>query len=536
MKRKKERIFTAYKMTVSVLILCLVLTSVPFQARAGTVTESEVRQAVETWVRYVTADSRPDAMIEKMEPYLVEEQIVAYIAHLSGGGFCLCGADDVVLPVYWYSPKGVYDPEDPHNQYFLWEIAARTENLRRGLKERDSHVLQYEEALLNRKVFWQDLVAGHVPARSTELSAEPVMMELDVTSLWHQGSPYNDRCPLLSPPDERTVVGCGATAAAQIMHYWKWPHTGVSTGSVNYHYRWRSNWDEEPLATDPNIAPNWGGGGRLEWTSASGGRLRMNGYWDSGVHNAAVNVSSDPGYQTALANLWNRMTQETTICNANFGATTYNWNLIGDVHSDPPDAGDAEVAKLCYHVGIASDMDYGIWGSGCALYVVQTGFVDHFRYDPGNIYDVPDINVMTKEIQWLRPFEFSGCSAPHSCHMFVVYGYNKNTDPDRQFMMSMGHGGGDDGWFSLDSVPYDLYQKHLTNIAPLNVVRFVGDTNPGDGSPSDPHEDIEEALASAPDNATLIFKAGSTNTFSAASLTIDRPLTLKGHDVTIRNE
>lgn len=539
MEQVKRRVAKAYGMTVLAMILCLVLIPVSVQAQAGVLTESEVQAAVETWVRHVTADARPDAVIEKMEAHIVDGETVAYIAHLSEGGFCLCGADYLVLPVYWYSPQGIYDPENPDYQYILWEIATRFENLRGGLEERDPELQQYQKALSDRRLFWQDLIAGHVPARSEEslTASEPTMMELDLTCLWHQGSPYNDECPLLhTPPEERTLVGCGATAAAQIMYYWKWPNTGKGTDSVDYNYRWRSNWDEEPLSTNPGIPANWAGGGRLEWTAASGGQLRMNGYWDMTLYYSAVRINPSTDYKDALDDLWARMNKATKKCEANFGATTYNWSLIQDTHSDPPDAGDAEVAELCYHVGIASGMDYGLWGSGSALYNIQTGIVDHFRYDPDDTYGDPDINMMTEDIQWLRPLEFSGCSAPNQCHLFVAYGYNKGTDPNREFKMNMGHGGGDDGWFSLDSVPYNLYQKHLTSIAPLDVVRFVGADNPGDGSPDDPHEDIEEALADAPDNATLVFKAGSTNTFSAATLTIDRPLTLKGYGVTITKQ
>jgi len=64
----------------------------------------------------------------------------------------------------------------------------------------------------------------------------------------------------------------------------------------------------------------------------------------------------------------------------------------------------------------------------------------------------------------------------------------------------------------------------------------VGALNEGDGSPDDPHENIEEALADAPDHATLIFKAGSDNTFSANKLVINKPLILKGKDITIRKQ
>jgi hypothetical protein len=67
------------------------------------------------------------------------------------------------------------------------------------------------------------------------------------------------------------------------------------------------------------------------------------------------------------------------------------------------------------------------------------------------------------------------------------------------------------------------------------MVKFVGADNSGDGSPNDPYKDIKEAIENAPDGATLIFKAGSVNTFSG-TLIINRPFILKGRDVTIRGE
>jgi hypothetical protein len=107
-----------------VLVLSLVFTPVLLEARE--LTEQEVRAAVQTWVRHVTADARPDAVIEKMEPYEIDGERVAYIAHLEDGGFCLCGTNDVVLPVYLYSPGGKFSTGNPFYQYVLWEIAERT--------------------------------------------------------------------------------------------------------------------------------------------------------------------------------------------------------------------------------------------------------------------------------------------------------------------------------------------------------------------------------------------------------------------------
>ncbi|MGB9619586.1 MAG: C10 family peptidase, partial [Armatimonadota bacterium] len=46
-------------------------------------------------------------------------------------------------------------------------------------------------------------------------------------SAWHQYWPYNDQCPNLGCTDPdlnaRALVGCVATAAAQIMRHWRWP-------------------------------------------------------------------------------------------------------------------------------------------------------------------------------------------------------------------------------------------------------------------------------------------------------------------------
>jgi hypothetical protein len=54
-----------------------------------------------------------------------------------------------------------------------------------------------------------------------------------LTSAWHQGSPYNNLCPL-GNGGQRCVVGCVATAAAQILNYYQWPPAGEGT----FGYEW----------------------------------------------------------------------------------------------------------------------------------------------------------------------------------------------------------------------------------------------------------------------------------------------------------
>lgn len=51
-----------------------------------------------------------------------------------------------------------------------------------------------------------------------------------LTTLWWQGEPYNDFCPM--GDGGRCLVGCVATAAAQILRYHGWP--GIGSGEHNY--------------------------------------------------------------------------------------------------------------------------------------------------------------------------------------------------------------------------------------------------------------------------------------------------------------
>ena len=266
----------------------------------------------------------------------------------------------------------------------------------------------------------------------------------------------------------------------------------------------------------------------------------MNGYWDGSVYNEAYNANTTTAYRTALAALWSRMTAQSTTVSANFAGATYNWGVLQDRHTDPVDDGDPEVAEIMLHVGVAMDTGYGVFGSGSdfwrATLAPEVPMVNYFRYDPDLLYTSPLVaNDVVTEIQWLRPVPVGGSNAGGAGHGWVLFGYNKNTSP-WQFKMNMGWDGGSDGWYSLDNVPLNLNLNHncLVRMAPQGVVGFVGGAAPGDGSPDAPYQNIEEALSVAPNGATLIFKAGSVNTFSAGTLTINRPLTLKGEEATIK--
>ncbi len=483
----------------------------PSLAQCKPRSQLDVRLAVTTWVRQVTADAKPDAVIEKMEPYDVNGQTVAYIAHLKGGGYCLCGCNDLVLPVYLYSPKGQFDPTNPGLQCILWEITTRTKYLTSASIKRDPALEGYQKTLTERLVFWQELIAGTVSQKvgiSEESGAGPGMMVINFTPKWHQRSPFNMYCPTgdTSCPDccpgdpcgpcsprDPTVVGCTATATAQIMKYWWWP----GSGDEDHRYDWDGD-DSCPAGGNPGA-----------------GAQGLYAYF------------GDPYDWPNMANQY--------IPNGSGGWMDENGNPLTQAHI-------IAAANLSYEAAVAVEMDFGACGSGASLGSAVAALVKYFYYDAdATSFSMGDDADLIAEIQWLRPFLMAGCRNEDEtkCHCWVVYGYNKGAN-SCQFLMNMGWGPGNDDavWYSCSGVDFKYNQRSGKRIAPESAVRFVGPLAfPGTvlGSPNCPYQTFAEALGDEdlPDGTVLIFKAGTVHTFGIYPAVINKPLLLRGHDVII---
>lgn len=514
----------------------------PAFAQAGPLSEADVRAAVETWVRTVPVEAQPAAAVATMEPYREQGEVVAYIAHLAGGGFCLAGADMTVLPVYFYSPHGTYDPANPDTQAILHEIAARRQAAQHALTGGEALAQALQDALRDRAAYWQELIAGRAPAKVIEPAkalAEPGYLVLHFTPLWHQGAPYFDQLPVLTPATaEHTLVGCNATATAQIMYYWQWPPSGVGSKCINYNYRWRASWDSVTLNTAVTIPAAYNG--RLRYDAANH-RLEMNGYWDSSIYAAAQNITEDDAYQTALATLWSHMTQATKQACANFGTATYDWSIMRDTNAEPPDAAGNEAAEVSAHTAIGVNSNLGVWNTASYFGNDVAGLTAYFRYDPDALYTAPpskggpgaDSASLTAEIAWGRPAGLGG-SKKGGGHAWVIDGYDKSGDPNRLFHMNLGWGGDSNGWYTLDSAPFPLDHDMMSRIAPT-VVKFADAAGApgGDGTPATPYTNITQAATAAPDGSTVMLRAGSEYNFGG-TLVINRPLTLCGYGATIR--
>lgn len=546
---------------VFAMAFCFILLQTALQKppRAAALSQEDVQLAVKTWVRYVTADKRPDAEIKAVEPYYSDKYVIGYIVHLEKGGFCLCGADDRALPVYLYNPHGLYKSDNPSYRTVLNEIADKNLFFRNyeNLKVKINDQAKLEQIFQERADLWQRLITGSLikpgtgSVKSLDASGNVSnTMELDFTSKWNQHTPFNDQTPSIDYNDQHlhTVVGCVATATAQIMYYWKWPDKAEGQVSTVYHRKRTSildTWLGKPLDNDPGIPADWYWHENIEWRKEEPydhNALLIKGWWDESIHQDALALSQDTAYKDALNSLYNDLDNYDLTYQVDFdGQLPYDWDVMKDEYSSSTEDGADEVARLCLQVGVAVGMDYGLKNSSSDLGKSSAALWQHFHYDwdiktllPGDLYVKDKIR---EEIQWLRPVEMGAAddSNPFTAagHDMVIYGYAIDTD---QFLINMGWGPGTNHvWYTLSSVPYGHYQFFNTRIAPVNV-KFVGHGSlVNDGSPNDPYSSLSDALDKAPSNGTVIMHAGDSY---STSDTIQRhdPLTIRGHHVTITAE
>ena len=114
-------------------------------------------------------------------------------SEVKGQGYVIVAGDDRAPAVLGYSDHGTFDNNDV------------PEALQELLESYTDQIAELDNGAQKAPV----LSVGH-PIRPL------------VTANWTQGNPYNILLPILST-GKHAVVGCVATALAQVMYYWKWP-------------------------------------------------------------------------------------------------------------------------------------------------------------------------------------------------------------------------------------------------------------------------------------------------------------------------
>ncbi len=181
--------------------------------------------------------------ISDMQELKVNDTLLARVYSIQPQGYIVVPALKELPPVKAYSVSGYLDVNDPGGMAALLrdvlierfrlyaDYYGSLEASQSGKSEilfDQSNYNQWLRYRVSSAQFMNDLSKGDV---DPGVEGEPLL-----STSWHQGAPYNNDCPI-GDGGSRTVVGCVATAAAQIMVYWQWP----PHGSGNHDYYWNGD-------------------------------------------------------------------------------------------------------------------------------------------------------------------------------------------------------------------------------------------------------------------------------------------------------
>ena len=306
-----------------------------------------------------------------------------YVFNKPEGGWVIVSADDNAVSILGYSDEGTFNEPTPSVAHMLDHYAEQIA-LARPLTEEEKMLRAQRKSARKAKA---------------ETAVSP-LLEID-SIRWNQGTPYNDLCPIDRYDGTRCATGCSATAASQVMRYWKWPAQGRGTSF----YTWSNKID----------------------------------YDESNDHGLAT-------YDTVL-----------TI---NHGATTYDWNnMLPQYEKGKYNAAQGHaVAVLMNHAGVAGHMTYGgdaAGGSGTFINTMGSGLVNNFRYkfqayltrwDNGDLTFDSVAGYFSTDLHAGRPIIMSGGG-----HAYVCDGMDGNGN----FHINWGWGGYLDGYFVLSGLDPD---------------------------------------------------------------------------------
>ena len=326
-------------------------------------------------------------------------------------GFVIMSASDAAIPVLAYSFNSAVTRE-PNPEVMFW------------LRQYNEQISVAENAGLHNadaQAQWQGLLNNPVPPMPVSLVVVPRLM----TTTWDQGEPYNSLCPYDSVLHSRSVVGCVATAMAQIMRYWRHPSTG--TGYHSYEHQ------------------GYGHDGDYGMLEANFGRTTY--MWDL-MPNFLSQYTANPRHVNAVATI------------------SYHCGVAVDMMYGPSSTGGSAAYSSC-----------GYWAESCA----ESAFRDYFKYNPDLYYlqrntvvwrdsmaydsaSASYVNVhyradsaMISDSAWCAlidanlaqnaPMYYSG-SDTSGGHAFVLDG----SDENGRYHFNWGWGGYYDGYYSINNV------------------------------------------------------------------------------------
>ncbi len=217
------------------------LSAAPAFGELATVQESD--QVCRNWLTYIVeqkgdwqGDTNPK--IASVQDLTVNDTVLARYYAISSGGYVLIPALRDLPPIKAYSQVSTFNVDDAEGVALMFRqiLQQRMELFAEVYGSIEASQPKSGERLFGaiNQQQWNML---SVPSDQFDAAvAKAVMEPADgveplLTTAWHQFYPYNMYCPM--GDGGQCVVGCGATAMAQILWYHQWPPAGHGS-----HFYW----------------------------------------------------------------------------------------------------------------------------------------------------------------------------------------------------------------------------------------------------------------------------------------------------------
>jgi hypothetical protein len=156
---------------------------------------------------------------------------VGYVVELNPEGYVVLSNDTDIYPIILYSSKGLFDlrksSENIPLDLVIWDLEAR---------ERYKNSKESAEIIKQKNnTIWNSYVLRAFLNKSVQNDIYGPLL----TTNWDQGGYFNNYCPMDPVPllgiiNRRSIVGCVATAAAQILNYWQYPKKIIFNNNDSY--------------------------------------------------------------------------------------------------------------------------------------------------------------------------------------------------------------------------------------------------------------------------------------------------------------
>ncbi|MBN2170509.1 MAG: VCBS repeat-containing protein [Candidatus Krumholzibacteriota bacterium] len=210
-------------------IVSLCLLAAAGASRAQEVTRAEALRVAEAWVAHETARSGWDgagaARVLDCREISRDGRRLGWWAPVAPRGHVIVPAVRALPAVKAFSTETDFDPaaEGGYTDLIKDVLELSLDHL--DALYGDAARAPASAAPARHRATWDRLLGGAPPMRTEQVGP---LLATD----WHQSEPFNDYCP--EGDGGTCVVGCVATAAAQILAYWRYPDYGAGTHT----YQW----------------------------------------------------------------------------------------------------------------------------------------------------------------------------------------------------------------------------------------------------------------------------------------------------------